>query len=247
MKKIHFFGIIIHPLSKSEFLEIIESNLKNGNQIIQNGINAASVNELVKNEELKQAYKNSDLINIDGFSVVLALRFLGFRVPERVACPDLADDILTLAQRQNYSVFLFGAKKTIVLLCKKKLQAKFPNLLIVGCHSGYYKEDEEEAIIDMINSAHPDILFLGLPTPCKELFVEKYRHKLNAKYILGVGGLFDILSGLKKRAPTWIQNNGLEWCYRFAQEPNRLWRRYLIGNFNYLRLVLKEMNKIYKI
>lgn len=247
MNRILFFDIIIHPLLKSEFLDIIESNLKNGNRIIQNGINAASVNELVKNEELKQAYKNSDLINIDGFSVVWALRFLGYSVPERVACPDLASDILTLAERQNYSVFLFGAKESTLWLCKKNLQDKFPNLIIAGSHCGYYKEYEELSIINMINSANPDILFLGLPTPYKELFVEKYRHKLTAKYILGVGGYFDILSGLMKRAPTWIQNSGLEWCYRLAQEPNRMWRRYLIGNFNYLRLVIKEKNKIHKI
>jgi N-acetylglucosaminyldiphosphoundecaprenol N-acetyl-beta-D-mannosaminyltransferase len=99
----------------------------------------------------------------------------------------------------------------------------------------------------MINSTNPDILFLGISSPSKELFVEKYRHKLKAKYILGVGGLFDILCGSKKRAPLWIQNVGMEWFFRFAQEPLRLWRRYLIGNFNFLRLVLHEKNKIYKV
>lgn len=243
MNEIIFFDIRIQLLSKSEFLNLIESNLKNGNRIIQNGLNAASVNEVVNNEELKQAYKNSDLINIDGFSVVWALRFLGYSVPERIACPDLADDILTLAEKQNYSIFLFGAKETTLLLCKKNLQDNFPNLIIAGYHNGYYNEDEELAIIDMINSANPDILFVGMPTPYKELFVEKYRHNLAAKYILGVGGLFDILSGLTKRAPRWIQNIGMEWCYRFAQEPNRLWRRYLIGNSKFIYLIIKEKFK----
>ena len=183
MKEIMFFDIRIHPLLKSEFLDIIESNLKNGNQIIQNGLNAASVNELVHNEELKQAYNNSDLINIDGMSVVWVLRFMGYNVPERVACPDLADDILAMAEKNNFSVFLFGAKETNLLLCKKNLQDNFPNLIIAGYRNGYYKEDEELAIIDMINSANPDILFLGMPSPCKELFTEKYRHNLTAKYI----------------------------------------------------------------
>jgi len=246
MNKINFFDIRIHTFSKSEFLDIIESNLKNGNQIIQNGLNASSVNELVRNEELKQAYKNSDLINIDGMSLVWALRFMGYKVPERVACPDLADDILTMAEKNNFSIFLFGTKETNLLLCKKNLKENFPNLIIAGYRNGYYKEDEELAIIDMINRANPDILFLGLPSPCKELFAEKYRHKLTAKYIFGVGGLFDILSGLTKRAPLWIQNIGMEWFYRFAQEPLRLWKRYLIGNFKFLWLVNKEKNNIYK-
>lgn len=247
MNKILFFDIIIHPLLKSEFLDIIEKNLKNGNQIIQNGLNAASINEFVNNKELKQAYKNSDFINIDGMSVVWTLRFMGFNIPERVACPDLAEDILAMAEKNHFSVFLFGAKERNLLLCKKNLQENYPNLIIAGYRNGYYNKDEELSIIKIINSANPDILFLGLPSPCKELFVEQYRHYLNAKFIFGVGGLFDILSGLKKRAPRWIQNSGLEWFYRFAQEPNRLWRRYLIGNFKFLWLVNKEKNNIHKV
>lgn len=247
MKEIIFFDIRIHPLLKSEFLDIIESNLKNGNQIIQNGLNAASVNELFNNEKLRKAYKNSDLINIDGMSVVWTLRLKGINVPERVTCPDLALDILSMAEKNNFSVFLLGAKERNLRLCKKNLQVKYPNLIIAGYRNGYYKEDEELTIINMINIAKPDILFLGMPSPYKELFAEKYRHNLTAKYILGVGGLFDILSGLKKRAPLWIQKIGMEWFYRFAQEPFRLWRRYLIGNFKFLWLVNKEKNNIHKV
>jgi N-acetylglucosaminyldiphosphoundecaprenol N-acetyl-beta-D-mannosaminyltransferase len=245
MKKIYFFDIKIHPLVRSEFLEIIESNLRNGNQIIQNGLNAASINELVINEELKQAYKNSDLVNIDGMSIVWALRFLGYNIPERVACPDLADDILSMAEKNHFSIFLFGAKERNLLLSKKALKERFPNLLIAGCRNGYYREDDELAIVDQINRTNPDILFLGLPSPCKELFVEKYRSEINAKYILGVGGLFDILCGLTKRAPLWVQKIGMEWFYRFSQEPLRLWKRYLIGNFKFIWYVYKEKNKIH--
>lgn len=240
MKEIIFFDIKIYPLLKSEFLDIIESNLKSGNQIIQNGVNASSINELARNEELKQAYNNSDLINIDGMSLVWCLRFMGYKVPERVACPDLADDILAMAEKNKFSIFLFGTTETNLLLCKKNLHDNFPNLIIAGYRNGYYKEDEELAIIDFINSTSPDILFLGMTSPCKELFAEKYRNKLTAKYIFGVGGLFDILSGSKKRAPLWIQKIGMEWGYRFAQEPSRLWKRYLIGNLKFIWAVISE-------
>jgi N-acetylglucosaminyldiphosphoundecaprenol N-acetyl-beta-D-mannosaminyltransferase len=123
----------------------------------------------------------------------------------------------------------------------------FPNLNLCGYRNGYYNEDDELAIVDMINKANADILFLGMSSPIKEFFAEKYKHILTAKYILGVGGLFDILSGRKKRAPKWIQIIGMEWFYRFAQEPLRLWQRYFIGNFKFLWLVYKERNKIYKI
>lgn len=95
-------------------------------------------------------------------------------------------------------------------------------------------------IFKMINNANPDILLLGMSSPRKELFYDKYRHELNVRYILGVGGYFDIMSGLLRRAPQWMQNAGLEWLFRLMQEPKRLWKRYLIGIFQFFWLVIKK-------
>jgi N-acetylglucosaminyldiphosphoundecaprenol N-acetyl-beta-D-mannosaminyltransferase len=240
MEEIKIFNIRINPLKISEFLEIIEANIRDGGKLIQNGVNAASINELVKNEELVHAYTNSDLINIDGMSLVWSLRFLGYSVPERVACPDLADILLERAAKNNFKVFLFGAKEKSVMLSKEYLMQKFPDLLIVGHRNGYYGERDELDIVNLINSKNPDILFIGMPSPCKELFIEKYRNHLTVKYILGVGGYFDILSGRIKRAPKWMQNIGLEWSYRLLQEPTRMFYRYVIGNFNFIWIILKE-------
>jgi N-acetylglucosaminyldiphosphoundecaprenol N-acetyl-beta-D-mannosaminyltransferase len=243
MKEIRIFNIKVHPLLKAEFLDIVLTNLKKGNQIVQSGINAASILELIHNEALIQAYNNSNLVNIDGMSVVWALRFLGIDVPERVACPDLADDILKIADKNNYRVFLFGAKEESVTLSARKVAKSYPGLILSGHRNGYYNSDEEQLIVKMINNVNPDILFLGLPSPKKEFFVEKYKNQLNARYILGVGGYFDILSGITKRAPNWIQSIGMEWFFRFLQEPRRMWRRYLIGNSKFIWLVLKEKIK----
>lgn len=243
MREIELFGIKIHPLSKKEFLSLIESNLENGGQIVQNGVNAASIIELVNNDILRKAINNSNLVNIDGISVLLALRFLGYQVPERVACPDLAEDILVLAEKRNYSVFLFGAHETSLQLSRKSLQERFPDLIIAGYRNGYFKAEEELAIVDIINKANSDILFLAMSSPNKELFVEKYREILTVKYFLGVGGFFDILSGLKRRAPMWMQKIGMEWFYRFTQEPKRMWHRYFIGNSKFIWLVIKEKFK----
>jgi N-acetylglucosaminyldiphosphoundecaprenol N-acetyl-beta-D-mannosaminyltransferase len=241
MREIEVFDIKIHPLKRSEFASIIESGLKNGSQIVQNGVNAASISALVKDDRLRQALNNSDLVNIDGMSVVWALRFFGYEnIPERVACPDLANEILKLADKNNYTVFLFGAEKACLGLCKKQLQNTFKNLKIVGYRHGFYNKEDEPSIIAMINKVKPDILLIGMPSPKKEFFVEKYRDELSVKYILGVGGLFDILSGMKKRAPLWMQNLGIEWFYRFIQEPLRLWKRYSIGNIEFIWLVFRE-------
>ena len=246
MRELEVFNIKVNPLYRAEFLSIVESNLKNGHKIVQNGVNAATINGIVKNEKFRNALNNSDLINIDGMSVVWALSFLGYDIPERVACPDLAIDILRMAERQNYTVFFLGAQETCLCLCQKRLLNIFPRLIIAGSRNGYYHEEEEEEIIEMINRANPDIIFLGMPSPKKELFAEKYRHILTAKYLFGVGGLFEILSGLKKRAPQWMQNIGMEWFYRFLQEPGRMWRRYLVGNSHFIWLVFKERIKLLK-
>lgn len=240
MKEIDIFKIKVHPISKLEFVDIIRENLEKGNQIVQNGVNAASVNELVKDENLTMAYSNSDLVNIDGMSVVWALRFLGYKVPERVACPDLADEILKLAEKKAFGVFFFGASEESVTLCVRRIKEKYPKLKISGYNNGYYRNDEESFIVNMINSSKPEILFIAMPSPRKEFFVEKHRHELLPRYILGVGGYFDILSGLTKRAPLWMQNIGMEWFYRFIQEPGRMWNRYLVGNLKFILIILKK-------
>jgi N-acetylglucosaminyldiphosphoundecaprenol N-acetyl-beta-D-mannosaminyltransferase len=243
MDEIEIFGIKIHPLTQSAFLSIIQSNLENGGLIVQNGVNAATVVELIDNSVLRQAISNSDLINIDGISVLLALRFLGYKVAERVPCPDLAEKVLELANSNNYSVFLLGAKEADLLLCRKNLHERYPNLVIAGHRNGYFNNMEEKEVVNFINSTNPDILLLGMPSPKKELFIENSKNLLRAKYCLGVGGFFDVLSGSKKRAPILIQKIGMEWIFRFVQEPHRMWRRYIIGNVRFVWLVLKvKMN-----
>lgn len=240
MKVINIFGIKINPLYRSDFLSLILSNIKNGNQIAQFGVNSATVNDVVRNEEFRQIINNADLVHIDGMSVVWALHSLGYRVPERVATPDLADDVLAMADKEKFSLFLFGAKETTLELCRKNIEKMYPGIRISGYRNGYYTPEEEQSIFDMINEAEPDILLLGMSSPKKELFFESYRFKLKAKYILGVGGYFDIMSDLIKRAPRWMQDIGLEWFFRLLQEPRRLWKRYLIGIHQFFWLVLKE-------
>ena len=153
---------------------------------------------------------------------------------------DLADDVLAMANREGMSIFLFGAKESILKLCLGNILIKYPNIVIAGSRNGYYKPEEEQDIFDLINKANPDILLLGMSSPKKELFFESYRHKLAARYILGVGGYFDIMSGLIRRAPHWMQDTGFEWLFRLMQEPRRLWKRYLIGIFQFFWLVTKE-------
>lgn len=239
-KELTAFGIKINPFTINEFVEIIECGIKENNQIVQSGVNASSIVEIKQNQDLLKAYNNCDLVNIDGMSLVWALRFFGCKVPARVACPDLAEEVLKLAELNNFSIFLLGTGKEQLQAAVNNISNKFPDLKISGFHDGFFKEDEETEIVELINKSKPNILFLGLPSPKKEFFVEKYKTQLNVNYVLGVGGFFDILAGAIKRAPVWMQKVGLEWFYRFLQEPKRLFRRYFVGNIVFLRLVILE-------
>lgn len=243
-KQINAFGLKIHPLKLQEFVDIICHGIETDKKIVQSGINVASIVELDKTAELIEAYNNCDLINVDGMSLVWALRFFGHTIPERVACPDLAQALLELAEKNNYTLFLFGAIEEHLHSAIGNIKSNYPHLQIVGHRNGYFTPEEEQNIVDLINQSGSDILFLGLPTPKKELFVEKYKAQLNVKYILGVGGFFDILAGSIRRAPVWMQNIGLEWLYRFIQEPQRLLNRYFIGSIRFFRIVLVEKKKL---
>ena len=176
-------------------------------------------------------------------SMVWALRFFGNNIPERVACPDLAESLLRLAESKNYGVYFLGAKQEQLEAAIHNIQLNFPNLRITGFKNGYFDKEDEDIIVQTINQSKSEILFLGLPSPKKEFFVENYKQQLDVNYVLGVGGFFDILAGSIKRAPLWMQSAGLEWFYRFLQEPQRLLKRYFVGNLKFIQLVLIEKYK----
>lgn len=240
MNQINAFNIKVHPLSLNEFVSFIKMSMRQRKRLVQFGVNSATVNETRKNEEFRRIINSADLINIDGMSVVWALRSLGHKVPERVATPDLADGVLAMAAEEKFSVFLFGATDAVLSECRVNLELTYPELKIAGCRNGYFQPQEESVIIEQINQSGADILLIGMSSPKKELLFDKYRDKLEVYYVLGVGGYFDILSGRTKRAPKWMQDKGLEWVFRLIQEPRRMWRRYLIGNNKFLWSVIRE-------
>jgi len=243
MNQIDAFNIKIHPATLIEFVSVIKDNLVQKNRLVQFGVNSATVNETRDNEDFRRVINSADLLNIDGMSVVWALRYLGYKVPERVATPDLAESVMTMAAENNFSVFLFGATDSVISLCVENLRKTYPAMRIAGWRSGYYDAKEENSIINQINQSGADILLIGISSPKKEFLYDKYRGELKVYYVLGVGGYFDILSGRTRRAPKWMQNMGFEWIFRLLQEPRRMWRRYLIGNNKFLLTLISEKSR----
>lgn len=204
-------------------------------------INAAKVVGYRDDASLRDAIDHAHLLTMDGQSVVWAARALGRAAPERVAGVDLMEALLGHAARCGYSVYLFGAQQDVVEACVARATERYPGLVVAGYRNGYFQAEDEAAVVAAIRDARPDILFLGFGSPKKEYFMKAHYRELGIPFVMGVGGTFDVLAGRVSRAPRWMQRSGLEWSHRLAQEPRRMWKRYLVGNTRFLSLVAREL------
>ena len=238
---IEILGIKITPYSINDFIEIINENIINRHELIQQtGVNAYTIVSLQKDNNLRTAINKSQLVNVDGMSVAWALKFLGYKNVSKASCPDIFNQLMELSVEKGFHPFFLGATPEVIDQAVKNLQVKFPKIEIAGYHHGYFTDNESANIASLIKDSKPDMLFLGISSPKKELFSEKHIDFMQVPYTFGVGGVFDIIAGITKRAPLWMQNSGLEWFYRFLQEPRRMWKRYLVTNSLFIYYVLKE-------
>jgi N-acetylglucosaminyldiphosphoundecaprenol N-acetyl-beta-D-mannosaminyltransferase len=204
-------------------------------------INAAKVVSYHEDAALRDAIDGAHLVTMDGQAVAWAARARGQLVPGRVAGADLMEELLAHSARRGYSVFLFGAQQDVVEECVARTRQLYPDLVIAGYRNGYFQAADEPAIVAAIRDARPDILFLGFGSPTKEYFMTTHYRELGVPFVMGVGGTFDVFAGRVARAPRWMQRSGLEWCFRLAQEPRRMWKRYLVGNTRFLSLVARDL------
>lgn len=242
-KRIDFMGIPVDSLSMEETVQLIDEGIRNEHRINHVVINAGKVVLMQKDQELFNSVVSCDVINADGQSIVWAARLLGKKLPERVAGADLMPRLVELAYQQGYKCFFFGAKEDVVKKVVDIYTQKYGQQVIAGYRNGYYSEEEEVAIAQQIAGSGAQILFVAIPSPKKENFLYQQRHLLApVNFTMGVGGTFDVISGITKRAPRWMQKMGLEWFYRFLQEPRRMWRRYLLGNSKFIWLVIRHLS-----
>jgi len=202
-------------------------------------VNVAKLVNMVKDELLRMSVIYCDIINIDGMGVLLGARMLGVDVPERVAGVDLFHALLAMSASRGYTVYLLGAKHEIVAETARRVQQLYPGLKLAGYHHGYFWDDEEK-IVNKVRETGAQLLFVAITSPAKENFINRWRDQLGVNFVMGVGGTFDVVAGKVKRAPLWMQRSGLEWFYRFLQEPRRMWKRYLVTNTVFIGLVLRE-------
>lgn len=203
-------------------------------------LNAALLMMMKTNQELHQACNAGDIIVADGMPIVWSTRLLGTPLVDRVAGVDLMASLLEAGAREDVSVYFLGAKQEVIDTLLEICKTRYPDLKIAGSRNGYFGEAEYPEVIADIAASNADILFIGMPTPFKELWGEKHRDALGVKVIFGVGGSFDVIAGYVKRAPVWMQNIGMEWFWRLMMEPRKMWKRYLVTNSQFLLSLGKE-------
>ena len=239
-KRINFLDIPLDILTMDETINKIDNAIISNKQVHHCVINAGKVVKIQNDEILKESVINSDIINADGMSIVWAVRFLGYKIQERVAGIDLMENLIRLAHEKKYSCFFLGAKEEVVKNLVSHYSVKYSKKIISGYRDGYFDEKDEKDIIEIIKKSNAEFLFVAITSPKKEIFLNKYKNELkNINLIMGVGGSFDVIAGTVKRAPKYMQEIGLEWFFRFIQEPKRMWKRYLIGNLKFVILIFK--------
>lgn len=190
---------------------------------------AHSVMECVNDPGLLPIFNDAGLSTPDGMSIVWLLKAMGFKQTQRVYGPDLLKAACEHGLKEDWKHYFFGGAPGIAQELGQKLIAQYPDLAIVGCFSppfGRPNENEDKVLVDAINASGADILWVGMSSPWQEIWMHEHLGRINAPVMIGVGAAFDFLTGNKKQAPLWMQRSGLEWLFRFIEEPKRLWPRY---------------------
>jgi N-acetylglucosaminyldiphosphoundecaprenol N-acetyl-beta-D-mannosaminyltransferase len=240
-EKVELMGVLFDRLTMADLLEVVHERIAQRGALLIGVVNVAKLVKAQKDRELMDSLHEADVVVADGLPVVWLSSLCRCRLPERIAGIDLMYRFLEEGNQRGYAVYFLGATQEVVEKVVARTQEQYPGTRIAGCHHGYFKEEEESQIADEIRRSNADILLVALPTPKKESFLKRWRDHVNVPVCHGVGGSFDVVAGVTKRAPAWMQRCGLEWLYRVIQEPRRMWKRYLVTNGIFLWLSVIEI------
>lgn len=238
----HLFGLDIETAPPADLLRRILGFAERGEHRRVSYVNAHVLNQSFGDDTLRSALQRSDLVYCDGYGVRLATKAIGLPVPHRMTGADWIWGVAALCEATGRSLYLLGSDAGAAQEAAATLKRWYPRLDLRGAHHGYFEigTPHSERVVEHIAENKPDVLLVGMGTPLQELWVDHYFDKLDAHVVWTVGALFDYVSGRVQRAPHWMADHGLEWIFRLAIEPRRMWRRYLLGNPMFLWRVMNE-------
>ena len=232
--RIEFLNTYIDNLTASEAKNAVDSLIQAGGNHYVVTPNSDIVVKMQDDTELKEICDKADLILTDGQIVVKLSRYLGNPIKERVCMTDFVWDVFDLAIKKDYKVFLFGGKEDVLFKATENIKKRLPELNIVDSYSPPFGFEKNEEMLEEANrrikASDADILIVFLGCPKQEKFIYQNKDKYQVPISITMGGCVDFMAGKVKRAPLWMQNIGLEWFYRFLQEPKRMFRRYFVDD-----------------
>jgi N-acetylglucosaminyldiphosphoundecaprenol N-acetyl-beta-D-mannosaminyltransferase len=240
-QKLLLYGMYLDAMRMDDVIEQCRAALATRRRLLLGVLNAAKVVKLRRDEVLRNSLMECDLLLADGQAIVWASRLLSRPLPERVAGIDIFERLLSLADAEGRAIALLGARPDVLRTLEAVIAQRYPGLKIVCSAHGYFAPDEAGSVATRIRDSGADMLFIGMTSPKKENFLATYGSMLGVPVLHGVGGSFDVMAGLTRRAPRAWQNVGMEWAYRVLQEPRRLLWRYLSTNTSFIQLTAVEM------
>lgn len=237
-------GVGVSPINMDTALEVIDRWITTGAHQYVCVAGVHGVMESTRDETLRQIHNAAGLVTPDGMPLVWLSRLYGWRNTRRVYGPDLMLDLCERSLATGYRHFFYGGQEGVPDRLSDRLQRRFPGLIVAGTYSPPFRtptEEEDEEIVRRINDAKPDIVWVGLGPPKQEHWMAQHVDRLAASVLIGVGAAFDFHAGVKRQAPRWMQQSGLEWLFRLGSEPRRLWRRYLVNNPMFVWLMFLQV------
>lgn len=247
MKKQALLNTYINNVTMPETIEAIEQMIAANKKCYIVAVNVDVVMKIEGDPYLKKVADNADMVLVDGKPLVWVSKLLGKPLKAKISGSDLVPLLCKVAAEQGYKVFIIGGKDGIAELAKCKLENQLPKIQIVGTYAppfGFEKDAEElDRINQMISKAHPDLLIACFGCPKQEKWIYENIEKYDAKVSVCAGATVDFLAGHVKRAPRWMSEHGLEWFYRFIQEPKRMFKRYFVDDVQIVKLIFKYKKK----
>ena len=230
-ERAEILGVKVDAVTMAQAVERVEKLIAAQKNSIVATVNAEMLLRATQDDDFKKILNSAELVVPDGAGAVWAARHLGYEMPERVAGFDLVQELMKIAPAKGYKFFLFGASPGIADKAKIKAQELYPRIEIVGTRNGYFTAADEPEIISQIKNSKPDILLAALGVPKQEKWLAAHKDELNIPVSIGVGGTFDVMAGVVKRAPLWMQRAKLEWLYRAMLQPSRAGRLVALPKF----------------
>jgi N-acetylglucosaminyldiphosphoundecaprenol N-acetyl-beta-D-mannosaminyltransferase len=242
MPKVDILGVHVDSIDTDGLHEAIIRSVRERRKDVYAYINVHAINIARRDTRFRNFLNKCHIVYCDGEGVRIGARILGSHLPPRVVLTYWIWELCKLFSEERFSVFLLGASEKHVQEAVTRVKKKYPDVDIAGAYHGYFEKQgkENDRVVEMVNNAKPNVLFVGFGMPAQEMWIEENFHRLSANVILPAGSMIDYTAGEKGLAPSWMSNNGMEWLYRFFQEPGRLWKRYLIGNPMFMLNVLVQ-------